>query len=43
MNINRIKAIEDKIRNNKNKLKEEKGNLKNLEILKLKILFINCL
>ena len=37
MNTEKIKSIEDRIKNNREKLKEETGNLKNQQILRLKI------
>lgn len=37
MNIEKIKKIENRIKSNKEKLRNEKGNLKNQQILRLKI------
>lgn len=37
MNTEKIKSIEDRIKKNREKLKEETGNTKNQQILRLKI------
>lgn len=37
MNTEKIKSIEDRIKKNREKLKEETGNPKNQQILRLKI------